>query len=296
MLSILIPTYNYNCFPLVKKLYEQALNASISFEIIVLDDCSTVFVEENEKISEVPFCSYFQSKINKGRAKTRNELAVLAKYDFLLFIDADADTPDDQFIFRYLAYCNDNSIVCGGTIYNQKNVDPSFTLRLKYGKRREFRSLSARQENRYNSFSSFNFLIPKNIFQKIRFNESIVDYGHEDTVFGYELKLYQYNVIHIDNPLIHKGLEPSAAFLEKTQKSMRNLVFISKQFKYKHIISDIRVLRYYRLLEKLRLNTLYLKTFKFLESTISRNLLSKNPSLFLFDLYKLGYLSMAYNA
>ena len=35
MLSILIPTYNYNAFPLVEELQNQAIEAGIAFEIIV---------------------------------------------------------------------------------------------------------------------------------------------------------------------------------------------------------------------------------------------------------------------
>ena len=40
MMSILIPTYNYNAFPLVKAIYEQAQNIDIPFEIICRDDGS----------------------------------------------------------------------------------------------------------------------------------------------------------------------------------------------------------------------------------------------------------------
>ncbi len=53
MLSILIPTYNYNTFSLVEELTNQAIATGISFEIIVLDDGSTdqISLKENSKIN-----------------------------------------------------------------------------------------------------------------------------------------------------------------------------------------------------------------------------------------------------
>ncbi len=47
MLSILIPTYNYNIVALVSEIHRQISNTEIPFEIICLDDASTVFVAEN---------------------------------------------------------------------------------------------------------------------------------------------------------------------------------------------------------------------------------------------------------
>jgi glycosyltransferase involved in cell wall biosynthesis len=41
MLSILIPTYNYNTLLLVKTLQQQAIESKVVFEILVLDDAST---------------------------------------------------------------------------------------------------------------------------------------------------------------------------------------------------------------------------------------------------------------
>ena len=40
MLSVLIPTYNYNAFFLVDKIHQQLILAQIAFEIICFDDGS----------------------------------------------------------------------------------------------------------------------------------------------------------------------------------------------------------------------------------------------------------------
>ena len=60
MISILIPTYNYNVFPLVENLQKQCEVAAVAYEIIVLDDASTDkrSLEENSKINLLKQCSF----------------------------------------------------------------------------------------------------------------------------------------------------------------------------------------------------------------------------------------------
>mgnify|MGYP000232582310 CR=1 FL=1 len=61
------------------------------FEILVLDDASTdkQCSSENKKINALDHCSYLENEKNIGRTATRNILAKKAKYDWLLFLDAD---------------------------------------------------------------------------------------------------------------------------------------------------------------------------------------------------------------
>ena len=61
MLSILIPTYNYSIFALVKKVHEQCMEAHVPFEICCLDDQSkNSFQLENQAISTL------SNKFNKS--------------------------------------------------------------------------------------------------------------------------------------------------------------------------------------------------------------------------------------
>ncbi|MDC1200213.1 glycosyltransferase, partial [bacterium] len=69
MLSILIPTYNYNTLKLVKNLQLQGVKSNINFEILVLDDASNDAQSKvaHEKISTLDYCSFFENKKNIGR-------------------------------------------------------------------------------------------------------------------------------------------------------------------------------------------------------------------------------------
>ena len=63
MLSILIPIYNYNVYPLVEELHKQCIECKIDFEIICIDDASTDYKPENNKMQ---FLSnvYLQTKLD----------------------------------------------------------------------------------------------------------------------------------------------------------------------------------------------------------------------------------------
>ena len=75
----------------------------------------------------------------------------------------------------------------------------------------------------YASFSTFNVLIDRTVFSKFRFNEELQQYGHEDTLFSYQLKKAGIDIIHIDNGLFHEGLESNRDFLNKTKPGIENL-------------------------------------------------------------------------
>ena len=62
-------------------------------------------------------------------------------------------------------------------------------------------------KNPYHSFKSNNFLIRKSIFSKIRFNENITSYGHEDTQLSLEFKKNKIKILQIDNVVYHDGIE-----------------------------------------------------------------------------------------
>lgn len=73
MISILIPTYNYNIANLTKELHRQALEQYAEFEIIVMEDGSTLFLNENRVVDELEFCRHIILSENIGRSAIRNK-------------------------------------------------------------------------------------------------------------------------------------------------------------------------------------------------------------------------------
>ena len=283
MLSILIPVYNYNCYDLVKELHRQTTELNIDFEIIVADDCSKKYTEKNRLIKNFSNTSYIELNENIGRSKIRNLLADSAIYQYLLFMDCDAEICRKDYISKYIKYCKPNCCIIGGTNYDEKENNPQYSLRLKYGRQREANN------NYLKRFVPFNFLIEKNLFNKIRFDETIRGYGHEDSLFGAQLKQHT-NYINIDNPLIHKGLDKNNIFLQKTETATKNLWLLNQNNKYKFLIQESSLLQAYYKLKKLHIVNLIKFLFYITRPILKKQLTSKNPSLFLFDCYKIGYL------
>ncbi len=113
MLSILIPVYNYNITLLVSQLQKQAIETFADFEIIVMEDGSDTFLEENKEIEKFENCKYEVLEKNIGRSAIRNRLAEKAKYDHLLFLDCDAEIYTPHFIEKYEYFCNEECVVIG---------------------------------------------------------------------------------------------------------------------------------------------------------------------------------------
>lgn len=137
-----------------------------------------------------------------------------------------------------------------------------------------------------------NFLVPKNVFLNNPLDENLSGYGHEDTLLGFQLKKKNIPVIHISNPLKHIGLEDAAEFLSKTENGISNLRLLWREEKLsKEEIVKITLMKTYFNLKQTFLLGAFLFFFRLFSATIKKNLLTNNPSLFLFDIYKLGMLA-----
>jgi GT2 family glycosyltransferase len=289
MISILIPIYNYDAFPLVSELYKQCLESKIDFEILCQDDYSNQFLNENQKINSLENCSYSRNNSNLGRGKNRNNLAKKAKHEWLIFMDCDTFPTQDDFIQNYISeiYKEEKKVVFGGIKYQKEKPKSKQLLRWVYGNARETIPVEKRNSNPNNTALTSNLLIKKEVFISNLFDESITKYGYEDFVFLADLKKKGILVKHIDNPTYHLGLETSQEFLYKTKTALENLKLITETSTLAR--SESKLLRTYTLLKRFYLVDFVSLLFKKNERKIEDNLLSQKPSLLLFDLYKLGY-------
>lgn len=297
MISILIPVFNFDIRPAVEDLHKQLIESGLSYEILLLDDGSEEkFKLLNKSLGELDGVIYKEEPVNLGRSKIRNKLAKIAKYENLVFIDCDSHIPNPEYIKRYMAAAENYPIVYGGTIYQADTPSvETFKLHWLYGLKREQNPAKIRNQEPNKGFHTNNFLIKKDLLESIGFNEKIVGYGHEDTLFGYELQKRNINIKHIDNPVIHMGLEPNEEFLRKTREGIKNLKRIMRiNGNEKRLVKDITILSFYKRLEKTRLTGAVEYLYKRYEHRLRRNLLSSSPNLIVFDLYKLGYLCTLY--
>ena len=279
MLSILLPVYNWNVGPLVRDLHEQALQLALPFEIRVYDDASPLGYGAWKSVGELPQVVVRCSAQNEGRARLRNRLASDARGNWLLFLDADAAPPDAYFLGRYWQQRHRASVLCGGTAYADAPPEaPEQYLRWHFGRHREQRTAARRTKAPYAAFSTFNFMIRRETFRAIRFDDSLRHYGHEDTLFGWELERRGIAIHHLDNPLLHLGLDSAAQFLEKTRQGIRNLHRLRQRhpgFGTRLVTAAERLGPFGPVLSAMR-------------STLENRLLGIRPRLWMLDVWKLG--------
>lgn len=302
MLSILIPTYNYVCAHLVcdlKKQCEEAqalLGEKFCYEIIVADDGSSdgKTVEKNAVIEYLPCCRFIYNDHNVGRAAIRNLLIRESRGEWILFIDADAEVISNDFILRYWQTATKTGetvpdVIIGG-LTTPSTAPANCELRHHYELASDaIRTIEARQSTPAMFFSTFNFMAARRVFDRIKFDERCTEYGYEDALFGIETERCGFNIVHIDNPLQHNGINDNAAFLRNSEAALRTLRHLGPP-----MTDRARVARAARRLttptyRKYTVLPIFLLLYKMSRPLVRRNLLSRHPNLHLFAFYKLGY-------
>lgn len=285
MLSILLPVYNCHCRALVTELQRQCVECGTEFEIIVADDGSSVtsYVEHNLRIERLEGVRYITRKQNVGRSAIRNFLISQARGEWLLFIDGDLTLDNPHFIRRYLQ--TKSNVVVGGI---RIGGDPDIwkdNLRYRYEKAYGQKNTPQdRQCHATKHFRTTNFLAHKDIMMEHSFDENFVQYGYEDVLFGKSLAMDHIAITHIDNPITLDFFESNSEFLDKTEQSLRTLYTFRNQLKgYSQLLETADKIK------KLHLQKLVNAVYFLVGQRIKKHLQGNNPSIFLFNVYKLMY-------
>lgn len=289
MLSIVIPVYNYNVFPLVSELKKQADELGIIYEILVQDDVSQEFISENSQINSLKNCSFSINPENLGRGKNINSLCAKSKYNYVLIMEADALPENESYLKNYIELLSKSNpnVIFGGVKYPETVPSKEKLLRWKYGINREIKSLDHRLKHQYDFVFTWNLLLKKEILLQFPFPEFIHEYGYEDFIFIENLRFNSVPVTHIENCLIHHNSESNIDFIKKSERAVNNLHDLIHFNKID--AKKIRLNNFYKILKKLHLTRIVKRTYLKTKKQILTNLTSENPNLYLLDFYKLGY-------
>lgn len=294
MLSICIPIYNFDVTHLVNALGKQIALLDVPAELILIDDCSSSdFKEINHCLCQK--YTYIELKTNVGRSKIRNLFLDYVKYDYLLFLDCDATIICDTFLCTYTNFIRTNAVkvICGGSSYPTAKVTREHHLRWLNGNKRETRSAKLRRQNPYGSFMTSNVIIHRSVFARVTFDESLVKYGHEDTLFGFELHQHDIAIAHLDNYVLNDDLDTNTAFVEKSESALTNLYLIAEQLHFNEaFVHSLKILNFYKWLCDHRLLKVLQFIFPLFKGVLKRFLISGYASLLVFDLYKIGIFSL----
>jgi hypothetical protein len=276
MLSILIPTYHYDITSLVEEVCKQCKACHINFEILVYDDASKSYLNSrNASINTKEFCTFKELPYNLGRSAIRNYLAENAQFNTLLFIDAGTFPKRKNFIKTYLS--NKNKLVLSGGM-TPLEVPPKkpYKLRWLFTKKREHKTLC-----------SSNFMINKEVFLSNRFDESLKRYGYEDVLFFENLSRKKIHAYFFNNPVTHNADDDANSFIKKTEYAIKNLINLIESNKIN--AEHQKIYRLYCTLKTFKLVAITHAIFKIIRPYLLKNFNSSHPSIFLFDVYRIGY-------
>lgn len=290
MISILIPTYNYNITALVCQIHKQCTNINTPFEIIGIEDGSTKHVNSNKNgINTLQNTTIIHNKTNIGRTNARHLLSKKAQYNWLLFLDADVQLKSTNFIQTYISNIQTNQYDAyyGGFTYTKKKPKDQYVLRWKYGQLAEDVNAQTRNQTPYKVVISGNFLIKKELFNTLSSKIKIKSYGL-DNYFGILLKQHQARVLHLNNPVIHLGLDPNKKYLNKVKEAVDVLLTLLKTNKIDG--HQNKLLDVFLCLKKYKINYLVYAFFLVGNPLLKFNLLGKYPNIKILQIYKIAYM------
>ena len=283
-LSILLPTYNCICTALVGELQRQCVAEGADFEIIVADDASPDkrFIAENRAIVHLDGVRYIERERNVGRSAIRNYLVSQSSKEWILFIDGDLSLNNAQFIHNYLQAEGD--VVVGGISIVEDENRWGNNLRYRYEHAsKEAISAENRRKTPYQHLST-NFMAHRKLVGTTPYNEEIKHYGFEDVLLGKRFKALNAHVNHIDNPVLFDDFEPNEVFLHKTEEALRTLSTFQTELKgYSNLLEMAEKLH------RMHTDRVGAWLYKLLHKPLKHNLKGNNPSVFLFNIYKLVY-------
>ena len=300
---------------------------SLGFEIIFADDGSADIAakQRNAIIAQLPFCQYIERPKNTGRSAIRNFLAQTAPYNHLIFLDGDVTIKRHDFVQTYLAHRNDADVIIGTLHFSRVQMDCDTTEEiigqtkevkevtketkketkeakeetkvssesmlyddnLKYRYEQQFLAkhpIKKRMEQPYASFRTTNFMVRRDLMLAYPFDETFHEYGYEDTLFGKQLKNHGATLIHLDNAATIADYVDNATFVAKTEESLRTLAAHAHQLQgYSTLLHTVNRLKGLHLLPLIAL------AFRLFKGLLHKYLCSNSPSVFLFNVYKLGY-------
>jgi hypothetical protein len=289
MLSILIPIYNYNAYPLVLELHKQCLECGIDFEILCQDDASNSELNlENEKINSLSNCNFTELEVNIAHRQNRNFLANKAQYENLLFIDGDSIIIRNNYILSYISCLTNFDIVYGGRLHPELCPSNNQTLRWKYGKFIEDKTVEKRNLAPFQSLLFNNTVIKKDCFDKVKFDSHLTKYGHDDTQLSCQLNQLNLKLKHIDNPVEHGDIDSNVAYIKKSKSSLENLIVLFDDGKINKDFS--RLISLLVVLNRFNLSFLISKFYNKIEDSLIKNLESDNPNLLFYNVFRIGYL------
>ncbi|WP_080777393.1 glycosyltransferase family 2 protein [Chryseobacterium phocaeense] len=291
LLSVCIPVYNFDVRGLVSDLKKEISINGVDAEVILIDDASDERFKNTYQNLQKEVETFIFLEKNIGRSRIRNLFQQYASGKYLLFLDCDGKITEPNFLKNYTDFIQkhpETDVMYGGRIVSADAPDDEHYLRWKFSVERENLPLEFRLNKPYLSFQTNNFVIKKDIFEKVGFNPAFQKYGYEDLLFAMDLKSAQLKIDHISNPIFNNDLESNSVYLGKVEESIESLAAMLKDKNLAEKLSEVKLVRLYSKLPFKPLFGLILNDFTM--KAVKKKLSKRGVDLRYLDVYKLGLL------
>lgn len=217
-LSVLIPFHCDDPSDLMRAIAEQA--GSRGDVEIVLHDDGEPDRELNAAMIRVLGAMSLPVRLltsarNRGRAAGRNLLAQQARGDWLLYLDADMAPASPAFLDTYLELAKKGGCDAAfGGYETPWPKAPELQLHAALSRASDQHDAAARAAIGATAYCSSNLLVRAGVMRAIPYDEGFSGWGWEDVDWAVRAAA-RFDLVHIDNPALHGGLQDAATLLDK---------------------------------------------------------------------------------
>jgi hypothetical protein len=212
ILSVLIPFLRDDPTDLLRQLDSEAPALSGAVEVVLLDDGTgdaalTARLRGALDALALPARLIILS-VNEGRARGRNRLTIAARGRAWLFLDSDMKPDTPRFLQTWIALTaeRDPAVAFGGFSLDQAPDDPRFAVHRALSGASECLPASERAKQPEKYVYTSNLLVRRDVFAAEAFDPGFSGWGWEDVEWAMRVSR-RFEVVHIDNPATHMGLD-----------------------------------------------------------------------------------------
>jgi glycosyltransferase involved in cell wall biosynthesis len=211
-LSVLIPFLRDDPADLLRQLDRESSALGGGVEIVLLDDGTgdavlTARLKQTLDTLILP-ARLITLTANEGRARGRNRLTVAARGRAWLFLDSDMKPDTPRFLQTWIALMaeRDPSVAFGGFSLHQAPTDARFAVHRALSDASECLPASERAKQPEKYVYTSNLLVRRDVFAAEAFDPGFSGWGWEDVEWAMRVSR-RFEVVHIDNPATHMGLD-----------------------------------------------------------------------------------------
>lgn len=245
-LSILVPFYRDDPTALAAAL-NPLIGVRRDIEIILLDDgCPDPAL--NEAVGRTIRAMSAPARLlsaaeNIGRSAGRNLLARQARGRWLLYLDADMQPGDDAFLDTYLERIElDDFDAAFGGYETAEPDDHRYQLHAVLARTSDEKNASARALIGPTAYCSSNLLVRASVMRGVPFDTGFTGWGFEDVDWAVRAAR-THQLIHVDNPARHAGLQTTESLLQKFRDGAVNYARLLHKHPHLAVLPGARAAR-----------------------------------------------------